>query len=127
MMANDLYKDNLILNLSLDFSVDIIAYSEQLVEEKKFVLARQILASGTSFGANSMEAQNAESNRHFVSKFKIALREADETAYWLTLCERAPTYPNPPITLRNQLDSIIKIINKIINKIISSKKSKMDK
>lgn len=115
MIMNDRYKDNLILNLTIEFSLAIIEYAELLEASKKFVVAKQLLASGTSIGANSTEAQNAESTKHFISKFKIALREADETYYWLTLCEKAATYPNPPSDLFEQLSSIIKIINKIIS------------
>ena len=57
-MRND--KDNLIVNLSLDFALEIVEYTELLEEHKKYVVARQLLKSGTSIGANIREAQNAE-------------------------------------------------------------------
>lgn len=116
---NDRYKDNLILNLTVEFSVSLIEFVEHLESLKKFVLSRQLLRSGTSIGANSAEAQNAESTRHFISKFKIALREADETHYWLTLCQKSNSYPDPPTELFVQLTSIIKVINKIISTAIN--------
>ncbi len=56
-MRND--KDNLIVKLSLEFALEIIEYSEFLEEHKKFVVAKQLLKSGTSIGANIREAQNA--------------------------------------------------------------------
>lgn len=115
-MRND--KDNLILKLSLEFSLTIIEYSETLEETKKFVIARQLLKSGTSIGANVREAQNAESKADFIHKLKIAAKEADETDYWLTLCELSEKYPNPH-DLREKLQSIINILSKII---ITSKK-----
>lgn len=58
-MRND--KDNQIVNLTLEFALAIVEYSEILEENKKFVIARQLLRSGTSIGANVREAQNAES------------------------------------------------------------------
>jgi four helix bundle protein len=71
-------KRNEILELSFEFAVDIIAFSELLEAQRKYVLARQILKSGTSIGANIREAQNGESKADFVHKLKIAAKEADE-------------------------------------------------
>ena len=76
-MRND--KDNLIVNLSMEFALDIIGYVEQLEANKKYVIARQLLKSGTSIGANVREAQNAESKADFIHKIKIAAKEAEET------------------------------------------------
>ncbi len=80
-MRND--KKNLIVDLILEFSLKIIPYCELLEEKRKFVIARQLLKSGTSIGANVREAQNAESKVDFIHKLKIAAKEADETEYWL--------------------------------------------
>ena len=112
---NERYRDNIILRLTLDFSVMIIEYSEKLESLKRFVVARQLIRAGTSIGANAREAQNAESDRHFISKFKTALREADETVYWLEICNRSKSYPDPPQELMQELESIIRVINKIIS------------
>lgn len=110
-MRND--KDNLILQLSLEFALEIIEFSERLEEKKKFIIAKQILKSGTSIGSNIREAQNAESKPDFIHKMKIAAKEADETAYWLTLCEMSEKYPFDE-NLRAKLTSIINIISKIV-------------
>lgn len=110
-MRND--KENLIVKLSLEFALDIIEFSELLEEHKKFVIARQLLKSGTSVGANVREAQNAESKTDFIHKMKIAAKEADETEYWLTLCELSKNYPSGK-ELNQKLQSIIKILSKII-------------
>jgi four helix bundle protein len=107
-------KENLIVKLSLDFALDIIEFSELLEEHKKFVIARQILKSGTSIGANIREAQNAESKTDFIHKMKIAAKEADETEYWLQLCEMSKKYPFER-NLKEKLQSIIKVISKIIS------------
>lgn len=111
-MRND--KDNLIVDLTLDFALEIIEFSEILEEKKKFVIAKQLLKSGTSIGANVREAQNAESKADFIHKLKIAAKEADETVYWITLCERANNYPKPN-ELKEKLSSIINILSKIIS------------
>ncbi len=88
-------KKNEILELSFGFALAIIHFCEVLDSEKKYVISRQLLKSGTSIGANIREAQNAHSRNDFVSKCVIAMKEADETEYWLMLCERSPNYPNP--------------------------------
>jgi four helix bundle protein len=112
--------ENLILKLTLDFAIDIIQYAEKLEAERKYVLANQLLKSGTSIGANVREAQNAESKADFIHKFKIAAKEKEETDYWLLLCKYSPSYPEPN-NLQQKLISIKKIISKII---ISSKTNK---
>jgi four helix bundle protein len=82
--------------------------------ERKFVIASQILKSGTSIGANVSEAQNAESKADFIHKVKIAAKEADETEYWLHLCLLSETYPYDE-QLHQQLNGLIKILSKIIS------------
>jgi four helix bundle protein len=114
-MRND--KENVIVTKSLQFAVDIVKFSEQLESEKKFVVARQLLKSGTSIGANVREAQNAESKADFIHKIKIATKEADETDYWLLLCKLSESYPYNESLHQNLLELI-----KILSKIISSSK-----
>ena len=110
---NPYYKDNLILQLTFEFSLAIISYSELLEENRKYVLAKQILRAGTSIGANVKEAQNAESKADFIHKLKIAAKEADEMEYWLQLCNQHESYPNTE-KLIEQLNSILKVLTKII-------------
>ncbi len=64
-------------------------------ENKKYVITRQLMRSGTSIGANIREAQDAESNQDFIHKLKFAAKEADETEYWLKLCKKSKNYPSP--------------------------------
>jgi hypothetical protein len=68
------HQNNPILKLTFEFSLKIIELAECLEESKKYVVANQILKSGTSIGANIHEAQNAESKLDFIHKFKIAKR-----------------------------------------------------
>lgn len=116
-MRND--KDNLIVELSFEFALRVIAFSEELHALRRFDMARQIFRAGTSIGANVREAQNAESKADFIHKFKIAAKEADELIFWLKLCEHSEYYPNPSTELVAMLNRIIKVVSKII---ASSKK-----
>ena len=112
-------KPNLIVDLTFEFSLKIIEYSELLEAKRKFNIANQLFRSGTSIGANVREAQNAESKADFIHKIKIAAKEADETEYWLLLCKKSKNYPDPDELLKN-----IESIHRVISKIISSSKSK---
>lgn len=106
-------KENVIIKLTFQFALDVIKYCENLQESKKFVIANQLLKSGTSIGANIREAQNAESKVDFIHKFKIAAKEIEETIYWLELCKFSESYPNVE-DLIIQINSISRIVNKII-------------
>ncbi|MBW0177391.1 four helix bundle protein [Sediminibacterium sp.] len=107
-------KDNLIVRKAIEFSLKIIRYTEVLEQNRKFVIAKQLLRSATSIGANVCEAQNAESKADFVHKMKIASKEASETLYWLILCERSDNY-HFDVQIRNDVDEIIRILSKIVS------------
>jgi four helix bundle protein len=113
-MQKDLIDNNPILKLSFDFSLMIIDYCEKLDSLKKFSLSNQLFISGTSIGASSMEAQNAESKANFVHKMKIAAKESEETQYWLRLCNYAKPLPACQ-ELLNKLEEIHKVLGKIIS------------
>ena len=69
---------------SKKFAVRIVNLYKYLCDEKKeFVLSKQVLRSGTSIGANLTESKNAQSTADYLNKQNIALKEADETAYWI--------------------------------------------
>ena len=105
---------NIILEKTFEFALKIIDYAEQLEDSKKYVIAKQILKSGTSIGANIREAQSAESKNDFIHKLKIADKEANETEYWIQLCKLAKNYPNP-LEIENELIEIKKLLSKIIS------------
>lgn len=107
-------KDNIILHKCFDFSLMIIDYAEILETNKKYVLAKQLLRSGTSIGANVREAQRAESKADFKHKMNIALKEAEESEYWLLLCGHASSYPKPPATIMEEIKSILRILVSIV-------------
>ncbi len=117
-MNEDLKKDNLIVQLSLEFAVEAVSFCDGLDSLKKWSLANQLLRASLSIGANVKEAQNAESKADFVHKMKIAAKEADEVEFYLEVCKRAETLPDPEDLLKK-----VHAICRVLNKIISSTKS----
>jgi four helix bundle protein len=78
--------DNILKNKSYSFSIRIIKLSQYLIEKKQnWVLSKQVLRSGTAIGALVRESEFAERTADFVHKLHIALKEAGETDYWLSL------------------------------------------
>ena len=81
--------DNVIADKSMDFAIRIVNLYKYLIKTHlEYVLSKQILRSGTSIGANVRESVCAQSRADFKAKMYIALKEANETAYWLELLER---------------------------------------
>ncbi len=71
---------------SLAFAKRVVKAYQYLCEEKKeYILSKQFLRSGTSIGANIMEAQYASSKKDFLNKMCIALKECAESLYWMEL------------------------------------------
>lgn len=70
---------------SMDFAVSIIQLVKQLKEKRESIISHQIGRSGTSIGANIREAQYAHGRADFIAKLQIALKESNETGYWLEL------------------------------------------
>ncbi len=104
------------------FAVRIIKFYKYLTEEKKeFVLAKQILRSGTSIGANVRESYSAESTADFIHKLQIALKEADETAYWLELFIESEIIDE---NMFNSLSADLKEISSLIAASIKTLKTK---
>jgi len=83
------------VNMTFEFALGIVDFTDVLRDERRFAMADQIIRSGCSVGANVRESQGAESKADFVHKMKIALKEAEETEYWLELCEFAKNRSAP--------------------------------
>ena len=78
--------DNVILTKSKAFALRVIGLYKYLRSEKReYVMSKQILRSGTSIGANVREGNHGQTKPDFITKMNIALKEADETCYWLEL------------------------------------------
>mgnify|MGYP004006345257 FL=1 len=83
-------RGNVVRDKSFTFALRIVKLTEYLQREKKeFVLSRQVLRSGTAVGALIREAEHAQSKADFVSKMSIALKEANETEYWIDLLHQS--------------------------------------
>lgn len=108
-------KENVIMQKSFAFSVRIMNLQKYLSRKKgEYVVSRQICKSGTSIGANIAEAQRAQSTADFVSKLKIALKEANETQYWLRLLYETKYLTDQEfISLHSDLLEILKILTAI--------------
>ena len=79
-------KDSVLRDRSYKFAIRIVKLSQYLKQEKKeFDMNKQLLRNGTSIGALIREAEYAQSDADFISKFSISLKEANETAFWLSL------------------------------------------
>ncbi|MCX2681190.1 four helix bundle protein [Galbibacter sp. EGI 63066] len=97
---------------SFEFACDIVKYCDILKQEKDFVIATQLLKSGTSIGANTREAQRGVSKKDFKNKFGIALKEADETKYWLEILQA--TGRHVPKGMMEKCEELIRILVSII-------------
>ena len=87
--ASKLQRPNAIAEKSFDFAVSIYSLCKKIrFVHKEYDLSRQLLSSGTSIGANVAEGVRAQSKADFISKMSIALKEANETDYWLKLLNR---------------------------------------
>ncbi|MBO4453399.1 MAG: four helix bundle protein [Clostridia bacterium] len=109
---------NAVLTKSKSFAIRIIRLNRYLQEQKReYVLSKQLLRSGTSIGANCREAVRAQSALDFVSKLSIALKEAEETEYWLELL-----YETDFLT-KSEFDSIYKEAEELVKLLVSIIKS----
>ena len=114
-------KDNLVANLSLDFAIRIVnLYKFLCTQKKEYVLSNQVLRSGTSIGANLAESEMSQSAPDFIAKLHIALKEANETKYWLTLLQKTN------YITKEQFDSINKDLRVIIGLLVNGLKKIKD-
>ena len=117
-------KENVILEKTMSFAVRIVNTYKYLSSEKnEYVLSKQLLRSGTSIGANSHEANNGQSEKDFLAKMYVALKEASETEYWLNLLLRTDYLTSEQ---GNSLLNDIVEIKKILTAIIKSKKMNIE-
>ena len=108
--------DKQVLNDSKAFALRIIRLYNYLKEEKQvYVLSKQVLRSGTSIGANIRESVNAQSRMDFINKLNIALKEANETEYWLELLHESDYLDEMQIeSIYNDCGKIAATLTKII-------------
>ena len=104
---------------SRDFAIRIIGCYKFLTEQKsEFIMSKQLLRCGTSIGANTRESKNAQSRMDFLNKLNIALKEADETEYWLDLLHETKYLDDQQYTsLNDNCIELIKILTASIKKL----------
>lgn len=113
-------KSNPIQQKSFCFAIRIVKLARHLRVCNEFEISRQLLRSGTAIGALVREAQQAESRKDFAHKLMIALKEADETGYWLELLAATKTIePKGFQSIHNDLVELLKLLTAIIKRMKS--------
>ena len=108
-------KENVIKSKSFDFAINIVYLYKELVKSNEYVLSKQLLRSGTSIGANIREAEFAQSKKDFINKLSVALKEANETDYWIELLLKTEFLNQDQfILIKSKLQVIIKLLVSIV-------------
>jgi four helix bundle protein len=109
-------KENPIREKSFAFALRVLKLAKSLERDKKeFVLSRQVLRSGTAIGALIREAEHAESKADFIHKMSIALKEANETLYWLDLLHHGECVQDESFELmRSDNQELVKLLTAIV-------------
>lgn len=109
-------KNNVVKDKSFIFAIRIVGLYKFLTEEKKeYILSKQVLRSGTAIGALVRESEQAESKKDFVHKLAIALKEANETEYWLELLHKTDYLKDAEFTsIHNDVVELLKLLTSII-------------
>ena len=109
-------KKNVIKEKSFAFAIEIVSIYKILAERKEFVLSKQLLRSGTSIGANIRESEHAQSKADFIHKLSIALKEANETEYWLDLLHETKYLSQTEFDIiKPKIVELLKLLTSIIN------------
>lgn len=111
-------KQSILKDKSLAFALQVVRLSQELQKnQKEYVLSKQILRSGTAIGALVREGEFAQSKPDFINKLSIALKEANETAYWILLLQEAKLIEN------NLADSLQSACKELIAMLVASVKT----
>jgi len=105
-------KPNILRDKSFAFAIRIVKLSQHIKSyHQEYVLSKQILRSGTAIGALIRESENASSKKDFIYKLNVALKEADETLYWLELLNRSGFLENKIFnSMENDCKELIKLL-----------------
>ena len=109
-------KDNVIKSKSFEFALRIVKLSKLLIEGKReYVISKQLIRSGTAIGALVREAEQAERKKDFIHKLSIALKEANETEYWIELLYKSHYLDEPGFnSMYSDLNELLKLLTAII-------------
>ncbi|MFN4913917.1 MAG: four helix bundle protein [Sphingomonadales bacterium] len=106
---------SVVLKKAFNFAVSIVKLNETLNEAKQFVLAKQLIRSGTSIGANINEALAGYSKRDFMFKMSLALKESNETEYWLLLLKESKTIDMNFDSFIDEITELQRMLTAILN------------
>jgi len=122
----ELRMENVVRDKSFAFALRIVKLSKYLQTEKnEYVISKQVLRSGTAIGALVREAEQAQSKADFINKMSIALKEANETDYWIELLYQSSEIDNPSYrSIQPEIQELIKLLVSIIK---TSKENKHEK
>lgn len=111
-------RDRAVQDKSFAFALRIVKLYKHLCEDKReYLLSKQLLRSGTAVGALIREAEQAESKPDFIHKLAIALKEANETEYWLELLHQSDYIDDTGFkSISNDLKQLLKLLTAIIKK-----------
>jgi len=109
-------RENVLKLKSYAFALRIVKLYKYMCRHKEYVLSRQVLRSGTAVGALVSEAEFGQSKADFISKLSIALKEANETLYWLSLLKDS-SYINEKMfkSIKPDAEELIKLLVSSIN------------
>ena len=105
---------NITQDKSFDFSLKIISLYKKLIEDKEYIISKQLLRSGTSIGANIEEANAGFSKKDFVYKMSIASKEARETRYWLKLLSKSELSKIDVSVELELIEELIRLLTSIV-------------
>jgi four helix bundle protein len=109
-------ENNIVMDKSYTFALRVIkAYNYLTREQREFVISKQMLRSGTAIGALVRESEHAQSRADFINKMNIALKEANETAYWLALLKDSEYISeNVFNSIHQDCDELIRLLISIV-------------
>ena len=109
-------RENVVKIKSFDFALRVIKVYQYLIENKKeFILSKQLLRAGTSIGALIRESEHAESKADFIHKLAIALKEANESEYWIELLYKSSYLDEKSFTsIQTDIEELLKLLTSII-------------
>jgi four helix bundle protein len=109
---------NVVKEKNLEFAIRIVNLYKYLIDTKKeFIMSKQLLRSGTAIGALVRESEHAESKADFIHKLSVALKEANETDYWLELLYRTEYLTEKQYqSINNNIVELLKLLISIIKK-----------
>ncbi|WPJ96578.1 four helix bundle protein [Coraliomargarita algicola] len=109
-------KENVIKNKSFAFALRVVKLAQYLQKEKQeYVLSKQVLRSGTAVGALVREAEHAQSKADFINKMSIALKEANETEYWIDLLHQSDYIDDSNYhSIQPDIEELLKLLISIV-------------